>query len=148
MSGRGTRASKLLGIFVDLAAGCTGIYFSSLHCSYACCILFCIYHTLYTKRKKRIACAQLCPFSPSIPILVLSCQRRGQGPSSQFFSVSQGVRGIWGVRASPLQLGPGYSGVRRPGESRARRGRLALLFLPSLGIRPGLWPTCYFTHSA
>lgn len=49
------------------------------------------------------------------------------------FFISEWVRGMWGVRASLLQLGPGYSRVvGRNGESRVRRSRLALLFVPTL----------------
>jgi hypothetical protein len=47
---------------------------------------------------------------------------------------------VGGVKASLLQLGPDYSRVGRPGESKARRSRLALLFVPTLGLGWGSGP--------
>ena len=83
---------------------------------------FGIYHTFNTRKKENDVCPNLAPFLHPIPIPLLSWQKWGQGPSSQFLSVSERARGIEEAGASPPQLGPGYSRVRRPEEGRARAG--------------------------
>lgn len=150
VSRSGTWASKELGTFIDLGAGHTRVCFMIVF--YTACMQV-TYSFVYIKhftqeRKKGWYVLNSAPFLHPIPILVLDCPRRGQGPSSTVLLCFRVGQRNTGVRASPLHLGPGYSRVRRPGESGARRGRLALLFLPILGIRPGLWPTCCFTQSA
>lgn len=68
--------------------------------------------------------------------LVLSWQRMG-------FSASRWIEEMSGVRASPLQLDPDYSRVKREDQE----GRLALLFLPTLGIKPVFAHLLFYSFS-
>lgn len=150
MSVRGTQASKVLGMFSSLAWVPGTQEFVLLFFTLHTCMLYTFLNILYVlyKKKKDGVCPDSALFLYPIPALVLSWQRGGQGPSSQFLSVSEGGQRTMGGEGLPSAAGPRYSRVGRPGGSRARRGRLALLSLPTLRIRPGLWPTCCFTHSA
>lgn len=80
------------------------------HTAYIHVIYFSVYVQYYMfylrKKKKDGVCPDSALFSHPISTLVFSWQRGGGGPLSQFLSVSEGVRGLWEVRAFPLQLGP------------------------------------------
>ena len=148
----GTQAPKILRMFSSLAwvLG-TKEFIVVFHTAYIHVIYFSVYvqyYMFYLRKKKGWCVPWHCPLFISNLYACLQLAERGPGSLITVPFCFWGGQRTMGGEGLPSAAGPCYSRVGRPGGSRARRGRLALLSLPTLGIRPGLWPTCCFTHSA